>query len=90
MSDKHVKLIKSTAYTTFDMSTTDIDAQIKALQEQRKQANRVEARANLVKVVGNKNSTPEQLLDACYSFIGTHRLNSGTPRKKKEQVAPSQ
>jgi hypothetical protein len=64
----------------------DFDAQIKALQAKRREQNKVEARGNLVKVVGNKSSTPEQILEACYSFIGTHRLNSGAGRRKKTEV----
>lgn len=65
-----------------------IDEQIKALEAKRKEQNRVEAKANLVRVVGNKASTTEQLRDACYSFIGTTLVHK--PRAKKVESTPSQ
>lgn len=65
------------------MSTSDIDAQIKALQAKKKEQNKSEARSNLAKIVGNKSSTVEDILSACYTFIGTHRLNTGAPRKPR-------
>lgn len=67
--------------------TEDFDAQIKALQAKKREQNKVESRANLVKVVGNKSSTPEQVLEACYSFIGTHRLNTG--KRAPRAVSPT-
>lgn len=89
MSYKHIKLINTTVLNSAAMPE-DIDAQIKALQERKRELNRTEARTNLIKVAGNKNSTDEQMLAVCYSFIGTHsRLNSA-PRRKKSEVAPVQ
>lgn len=82
MIDKHIKLKYTSVLPTVTM-VSDIDAQIKALQAQKKENNKSEARSNLVRVVGNKSSTPEQILSACYTFIGTHRLNTGAPRKPK-------
>lgn len=76
----------TTVHTTTAMAE-DFDAQIKALQAKRREQNKVEARANLVKVVNTKGVSNEQILEACYSFIGTHRLNTGTRRKKPEAVA---
>lgn len=87
MSDKHIKLINATV-ELFTAMTEDIEAQIKALQAKRREQNKAEARSRLSKVVASKNSTVEELLDACYSFIGTHRLNSGAPRKKAEAPTP--
>lgn len=86
MSHKHVKLKYPTVLPTVAMNTSEIDAQIKALQAQKKEQNRSEARTNLAKVVGNKSSTNEQILSACYSFIGTHRLNTGV---RKPRVTPT-
>ena len=65
-----------------------LDEQIAQLQARKKEQNKVSTRANLIKVVGNKNSTVEQLLDACYSFIGTHRLNAGGKKPASTASAP--
>jgi hypothetical protein len=87
---KHFKLKYPTVLTTIAMNTSEIDAQIKALQAQKKEQNKSEVRSNLARVVGNKSSTNEMILSACYTFIGTHRLNTGAPRKPRTAVTASE
>jgi len=86
MSDKHVKFINFSVLSSGAMEQ-DIDAQIKALQQKKREQNKGESRKTLVTVVGNKNSTEADILSACYTFIGTHRLNTGKRTKKLEASA---
>jgi len=86
MSDKHIKLINGSIVSSGAMEQ-DIDAQIKALQTKKREQNKGLATKNLVTVVGNKNSTEADILSACYTFIGTHRLNTGKRTKKQEVSA---
>lgn len=57
-----------------------ISEQIEALRVKQREENKTNARANLVKVVTNKNSTDEEVISACGRFVGTHL--AGRQRKK--------